>query len=129
MYAGLDLEVSIKGRGEECNVMSNKQIEGGWRGLKKQSRIKTAGRPRHSRIWSQHRLPCGIEEKRGKNVMLHVHEKQSGNGKAFVMSKMAYEDSRKDVACSGLLSARARVSSDVEYREASTFCWTGRRIE
>jgi hypothetical protein len=29
-------------------------------------------------------------------------------GKAFVMSKMAYEDGRKDVGCSGLLSARAR---------------------
>jgi hypothetical protein len=56
-------------------------------------------------------------------------EKQSGNGKAFVMSKMAYEDGQKDVVCSGLLSARARVSSDVEYREASTLCWTGRRIE
>jgi hypothetical protein len=61
--------------------------------------------------------------------MVHVHEKQLGNGKAFVMSKMAYEDGRKDVGCSGLLSARARVSSDVEYREASTLYWTGRKTE
>jgi hypothetical protein len=39
MYAGLDLRVSIKGRGEECNVMSNKQIEGEWGGDEK-SKVK-----------------------------------------------------------------------------------------
>jgi hypothetical protein len=32
MYAGLDLKVSIKGRCEGCSVMSNKQIESGWKG-------------------------------------------------------------------------------------------------
>jgi hypothetical protein len=32
MYAGLDLRVSIKGRGEGCSMMSNEQIEGEWEG-------------------------------------------------------------------------------------------------
>jgi hypothetical protein len=51
--------------------------------------------------------------------------KTVGKWKGIRHVEMAYEDGRKDVGCSGLLSARARVSGDVECREASTLCWTG----
>jgi hypothetical protein len=54
--------------------------------------------------------------------------KTVGRWKGIRHVEMAYEVGRKDVGCSGLLSARARVSGDVEI-EASTLCWTGRRIE
>jgi hypothetical protein len=54
--------------------------------------------------------------------------KTVGRWKGIRHVEMAYEVGRKDVGCSGPLSARARVSGDVEI-EASTLCWTGRRIE